>query len=616
MNPDQRRQALERKGKAPLSQIAREIGVKESRLRAFYEKEAARPVRAVAPVPAANRSTILLLALTVAAAAFLIYSNSLRSAFQFDDIPVVLKNPHIRSLDPGALWNAFNTRFLVGLSLAANYAAGGLEPFGYHLYNVAVHAAASVAVFFLVLLTLRTPAMAASPAAARAAACAAAAALFFAAHPVQTQAVNYVWQRAASMAALAYVASLACYAKARMGEGKGWYAAAFVAGFAGMFAKETTFTLPLAILFYEFAFFSAGESRPQWGKALPFLLLMAVVPIALTRADEITLSLMRPSTVAVDGGFDATRWVSEDVMTRKDYLLTQISVARTYLRLLVFPADLNLDYDYPISRSIDPRTLVSLLLHAGIAAAAFFLWKKERALSYAVGWFYLALSIESAVVQRDVIFEHRLYLPAAAAALAWGVGLSRLFKDARLFIAAVAVATLALGAVSWKRNETWQTQRGLWEDVVRKSPKKARGHYNLANVYKREKDLDKAIASYGKAIEGDPKYVDAYLNLGNSYAYLQRFEEAIPFYEKAVSLDPKYATAYMNMGNAHHSLGRHEKALELHRQAIALKPRFAEAYLNMGNVYRSMSRSVEAERAYAESRRLKPAFEPKERPTS
>src|SRR3989344_2499836 len=88
----------------------------------------------------------------------IIYSNALQGAFQFDDSITIVRNSSIRNFrNIPALFESFNTRFLVGLSFALNYAIGKLEPLGYHLFNLLIHLLNAANVFCLVLLTFKTP---------------------------------------------------------------------------------------------------------------------------------------------------------------------------------------------------------------------------------------------------------------------------------------------------------------------------------------------------------------------------------------------------------------------------------------------------------------------------
>ena len=86
------------------------------------------------------------------------YGNSFTGVFIFDDKAFIVENETIRSLWPiGPLVDAtgWESRLVVTLSLALNYAAGGLDVFGYHLVNLAIHLLAGLTLLGLVRRTLR-----------------------------------------------------------------------------------------------------------------------------------------------------------------------------------------------------------------------------------------------------------------------------------------------------------------------------------------------------------------------------------------------------------------------------------------------------------------------------
>ena len=302
----------------------------------------------------------------------LIYSHTFKVSFLWDDWTVIVSNDAIKKWwDFQAIWGAFNTRFVLGVTLALNYAIGKLDVTGYHVFNVVFHVFSSALVYFLVRLTFQTPAMRMGPSARFSDLAALFSALLFLVHPVQTTAVNYIWQRAAVLATFFYLGAVVFYVKARLTARKPYYAAAFFATVLGMFTKETTATIPIMLTIYEVLFFGPikKETKLRFLTLLPFLLTLLIIPVTFMRSSAVTMDLMRPDAVRSQKldkqaspaeNLDITRWVGEETMPRKEYYLTQLHVVRTYLRLLFFPVNQNLDYDYPIShRFADLPTLLS-----------------------------------------------------------------------------------------------------------------------------------------------------------------------------------------------------------------------------------------------------------------
>jgi len=111
------------------------------------------------------------------------------------------------------------------------------------------------------------------------------------------------------------------------------------------------------------------------------------------------------------------------------YFMTQLHVIPYYIKLLFVPTNLNLDYDWPITRSIDLPTVLFFILLAAIVAFAIWVYRRSRLLSFSIIWFFVTLSVTSSfVVIYDVIFEHRLYLPSIGLALFMALLISRISR--------------------------------------------------------------------------------------------------------------------------------------------------------------------------------------------
>lgn len=529
---------------------------------------------------------------------FILYAQTLSSSFHFDDELAIIRNPAIRELgDLGAIWDAFNTRFIAGLSFALNYSLGGLNVFGYHLFNVTCHLASSFLVYALVLLILKTPSMEKNSLSGQAGRIAFFSSLLFLVHPVQTQAVNFVWQRVASLATLFYLATLVLYVRARLTRRFKGYLAALGTTLLGMFTKEITFTLPLMILLVEGSFF--GPWKEKGSKRLlfilPFMLTLAVIPLTLMRSGEVTLELMRsPSFAAPAAGgrtlyevfSNMTKWCPSGPFSRHDYLLTQLDVLRTYLGLFVFPIRQNLDYDYPIAHHLaEPGTLFSLLVLIALLALALKLFRRQRLIAFGMLWFLITVSPESVILLPDVIFEHRLYLPTVGFAIFLPAVLFLLLKETRRFVALSSVIVLLFSIATYRRNQVWKDDITLWEDTVKKSPNNERAYNNLGYAYSLRKEYDQARRCYERAIELSPDYAEVYDNLGVIYGIGAEYEKAIQYHKKAIQLKPGYLDAYLNLAATCGRKGDYDKAIQFYQEAIQLAPGYADVYNNLGAAY-------------------------------
>ena len=551
-----------------------------------------------------SKRTLLLLVL-IAAAGMAVYSNAFQVPFIFDDGTYIVDNPIIRSFRnfvfpseikdlhrgayflPGAK-QAFKTRPLAFLTFALNYRLNGLDVWGYHLVNLLIHIVNSILVFGFVMITFKTLSLRGKGGLERPVATltypqaiAFFTALFFAVHPVQTQAVTYITQRFASLAALFFLASLASYAAFRLSEGKKTkvllYAASLSGAILAMLTKEMSFTLPIVMAVYEFIFLK-GNSRKRAVLLAPFFLAMLIIPLNLSR-----------------GGLHASMTVLGDSqgMSRWGYLFTELRVLVTYIRLLFFPVNQNLDYDYPAYGSIfEPPVFLSFLFLSGLFLLAVFLLYRAgrrgeerielRLISFGIFWFFITISVESGLVPlRDFIYEHRLYLPSVGFLLAFTAFLlsqiGRLKRFRLPALVAPLVLALALGGAAYARNNVWGSKISLWEDAVRKSPNKFRPHYTLAFSYYEAGLYMLAVREGRISVALEPNDPLNRFNLALFYEKTGMLDEAVNEFRAAIELNPWDSIAHYNLGRVYRRLGRSDEARREFEESIALS-RHSQGY--------------------------------------
>lgn len=590
-----------------------------------------------------------LAAVICAVLAAAVYSNTFTASFQFDDHLYVIDYCRTHALS--SFFPPHGTRYLTYLSFALNYLAGGLDVAGYHIVNLSIHLINGVLVYLFATALMRSPRLAQKGLPAFYIALLAA--LLFIAHPVQTEAVTYITQRFASLATLFYLLSLTAYLKYR-GDGQSFkakaalYTAALLSAYAAQVTKEISFTLPFVMLCVEFAFFK-GPVLPRLVRLAPFMLAMAVIPWIL----------FGPGTGSAVGGevMDLQLKDLRDI-SRHDYLVTQFRVIMTYLRLLVLPVGQNIEYDYPMFHSLFvPEVLASFVficvLFSGGAYLFFRFLRGASAylalISAGTLWFFITISVESSIVPiKDLIFEHRLYLPSAGAAIAASAAIffimkrfSRAIDAGRILAAACVILVLPLSVSAYMRNGVWNNEVTLYEDAVAKSPAKERVRYNLAWAYHRTGELDKAIEQYNEALRLDPEKNKTHYNLGLIYrdrgekplaerhftealrikpdpaghynlAMLYHsggeLDKAISSYEKAITGRPDYEDAHYNIAAALMEKGDLEKAALHFSAVIRLNPASADALYNLGRVYAKEGDTRRAALAFSEALRLKPGM--------
>ena len=522
------------------------------------------------------------------------YHNSLRGPFVLDDLASIPENPTIRHLWPigPVLYSARSAtvvgRPILNLSLAVNYAIGGADVGGYHVFNLVVHVLAGLALLGVVRRTLLLPSM--PQATCRTAtALAAAIALLWTVHPLQTASVTYIVQRAESMMGLFYLLTLYCVIRgASAPRPIGWHVAGVTACLLGMATKETMASAPLVALLLDRVFISGSfreALRRRWGLyvglAATWVLLAALV---LTSGG-------REQTAGF--GYGMTSW---------EYARTQFGFLVRYLGLAFWPEPLVFDYGSAVAQTageIVPYAAIVVALLAG-TLLAFRRWPRAGFLG---AGFFLILAPTSSVVPlaTQVGAEHRMYLPLAAVATlvvmlacaGWNRAVPLIVRSdgarrwlGRAVPAAALVAVAAtFGYLTYVRNMDYRTPMSIWEDTIRKYPRNARAHSNVGALLATSGNLGRAVLELNEAIQLKPDYASAYSNRGNAWHQLGRYEQSIADCTQAISLQPDHAPAYNNRGNSYQAVGRYDLALADYTRAISIQPTYAAAYSNRGNTY-------------------------------
>jgi protein O-mannosyl-transferase len=477
------------------------------------KKRPARPV----PPPSSRRLPIALLLAGIGVLAGLAYLPSLTAQFQFDDYARIIDNENLHQGNfLRGILGLGGPRLIPSATLALNFLVGGEATPGYHAVNLVVHLLAAAAVFALAWQLYRTPVLRDRCAAGDRAALSLFAAALFACHPLQTQAVTYIIQRAASMATLFYVASLAAFVTAlnrseRSRSGAAAYALSALFGVCAVLSKENAVTLPVALLLTLWIFFPARWKIRTVVIAIAGCVLVAAIPLACKLAtmprfpalahlpwpQRLWARLLRVIAQPMEYAQGLTPW---------QYFLTQCTVLPRYLVLLVNPFGLNVDHDVAVASGLSAAPAAGLLFLLALAAAGFALARRAPLVGYGILWFFVTMSVESSFLPiGDAMMEHRMYLAMPGICLAAGAGFVVARRHWRRVADVAGVALIALLALlTYQRNEVWQTPLSLWTDALHKSPHKARVHLNVGVAYHGIGELDEAIRQYCEALALDP----------------------------------------------------------------------------------------------------------------
>ena len=588
--------------------------------------------------PWGTRFERVLAAGLLVAAGLAAWSNSFSGPFVFDDVASIPGNPTIAHLQSvGRLFHppandgqTVGGRPLLNLTLALNWAVGGENVLGYHAVNLAIHLTAGLLLFGLVRRTLLLPRWAGRFDADAALLGFSSTALWLL-HPLQTESVTYIIQRAESLAGMFCLLSLYAFVRAHASATgpagqRGWLALSVAACLGGMATKEITVALPLLVLCYD-ATFRSGTILSAWKGQWRYYLALGATWLLL--AAGVFMAGNRGTTAGYGLGTSPAQ-----------SLLVQSRAILRYLQLAFWPGGQVFDYGFMLHRPAFAVAAPSAAVVLFLLLVTIGLMARHRPAGFLGAWFFGLLAPSSSIVPvvSQPVAEHRMYLPLAALTVA--VTLASYRIGGRKAIAGLGLVAGLLGIATWERNQVYQTELGLWQDTVTKCPANPRAHQEVGLAWYRLGKVDLAVSCLEDALRLHPQYSRAQGNFGTVLLDLGRTVEAekhfrtalqgmpglvsarfglgMILYERsdwagaarelgaAVSLNPEHALAQESLGNALTKVGRIPESLVHFQAAGSLEPGNPVYQFNLANTYRALDRSAEAIAGYERVLQLSP----------
>lgn len=543
-----------------------------------------------------------------------IYISTLKNGFVYDDHQTIVDNTLIKDFvnfpklflhDYFELSGEGSYRPVVTFSYFIDYALYELSPWGYHLTNVFFHTVNGLLLYiFLTLvngsdtvrLKSRLPLLTDPPLLA---------ALLFVSHPILSEAVNAISFREDLLTFLFYIATLNLYLVSRGSVNRlpqttiiTLYAASYVTYFLALLSKEMALTLPLVVFCYEWIY----KDREACFKTLLNYRFVGYI--------FITFTYIYLRFFLFNNPIEEDRLV---VWTFIERFMTIPWLLFSYLKLTILPVSLSVDYEiFPIATLSSPSFILSLVAILPLLILSWYFREWRREVSFGILFFVLSLiPVYNLIPIARPFADRYMYLPLAGLIVVTLPFLRLIFKTqiprpkGYLFISFFALVTIySLGVIN--RNNVWESDYSLALDTIKKSPDSYRAHHGLAEAYRKQGKLDKAIEHYEIAIRLKPNNPLYHFSLAELYSEKGLIEEAINEYKAAISLksdDPAY---YYNLGTIYFERRQLGDAIEQYQIALKLKPDFPSPYINLGLIYAGVGRFDEAIKLYQAALRLAP----------
>ncbi|KAG8186483.1 hypothetical protein JTE90_009238 [Oedothorax gibbosus] len=580
----------------------------------------------------------------IIATAFLCYLNSLGCGLVFDDQAAIRDNKDLLPTTPisNLLYNDFwgtsmlreeshkSYRPLCVFTFRLNFWVHDLDPFGYHLINVFLHASVC-----LLYHRLCTEILASTPSLI--------AALIFATHPIHCEAVTGVVGRAELLSSVFFLIALLMYIKSSHKNGSNDYKALFqclvLSGLA-MLSKEQGITVVAVCVTYDILLvikvkgLSLPPGRPPrgkvkgptptWRKDLVLrLLVMTSGAMFMLVARMRLMGNRMPVFNRFDNPASAESWPIRQ--------LTHHYLVSLNTWLLVFPSDLCCDWTMGTVKLVtsfcDVRLLATVTVYAGICGFAWRCCHGTRrnckiivmGLSLAIFPFLPASNLLYSV--GFVVAERVLYLPSMGMCILIAHGFDTMCsayrKQKHKFYVCIVILLCLYITKTVNRNFDWLDEETIFKSGLRVTSSNAKLYNNLGHVMESRGKIQEALQLFLKAAEVQPDDLGSHLNIGrmhNSMGMIEKAENAFRVAKELLPkmqpgaknyrahIAPRHLDLFLNLGSLlSRNESRLEEAQELYKEAISMKTDYTDAYIQRGNVLMKLNRSAEAHDMYKEA---------------
>lgn len=468
-----------------------------------------------------------------------------------------------------------------------DHALWELNPIGYHLTNITIHALNTITLFYLVFILFPEKALISVTAS-----------LVFAVHPIHTEAVNAISYREDLLATLFYLISLVSFIKT-LKSPKWLYSAITLIAYAlALLSKEMALTLPLMAFLTHLSF----EKKAKFVLQRKWIYL---------------------NFAAVFGLYFLFLFFSEHplrhtIPTRPDLakypinLPTMLGILYEYLRLTALPINLNPHHNFTRYASLfDPRVIATLLVVMTVILAGIYLTRRKGILGLFILWFFVALLPVSGIIAiSNPIAERFLYLPSIGPIVVFSLLMNYIRQSRRVYYIVLLILVLTFGSLlTSDRNTVWKDDYRLWKDSVKKEPRNPVALSSLAMAAFRMGKVDEAMLILDKAASLNPKsaiLAMIYHERGLIYEAEGNDERAVESYKAALGLSPYNYNIYMSIGFILKRQGRFLEAIDLFMKVLDIQPGRADIHFEMGLIYERLNDYTKAIEEYTIAKEAMP----------
>lgn len=531
----------------------------------------------------------------------ILFFATIHSPFLYDDAHAIEDNPYIKNLSQFqqlvGVQNIFNRSILL-LTFSVNNDLGQLDVFGYHLINIMLHLCVGIILYFLTMELVRIEESSFAKIFQRLPIVVSLIHIF---NPINIGSITYLSSRSSVLATFFYLSSFYLFIRfvnyKEKKINKWGNILCLVAGlllfYLGLGTKEIIVTLPIIAILYLWVQSSTKRLRTF----IPELLVIMVPLIIYLLYRYIDMGNL----------FVIKNDPYSHMIDRELYLVTQIkAIISYYLVKILFPINLNFEPDMRlVSGILDWEWMACLII--GVCLAICIFKQKSILLKYAFAWALITILPTSSIIPlKQIVTEHRSYLPGVAISMGLGIFFLRAASINRLMHPVLILVLVFYGLLTIKRSLDYRSEISIWEDTIKKSPYKSLAHNNLGTAYLSKDQLKKARNSFGAASALSPSSPDPYINLGHIHSRNKEWDKAKLKYDLALKLGANRSQVFFHSGLMRLKLKKPEEAIPFLLEAIKIKNHRAIYHHELGNAFRVIKQYDSALKSYRKALKLEP----------
>ncbi len=540
-----------------------------------------------------NKRQDFLFVLIIIVLTIIVYINTLKNGYVYDDSWEIVNNNWISNFK-NLFSECHRYRITETITLFTDYKIWGLNPLGFHLTNLLFHISVTIGVYFLTYSILKEKWTSFFTA------------ILYATHPIHTEAVSIIAHRQELLAMLFMLLGLIFYIKQKTANNYLFSIISCIFFAISLGAKEVAFVFPLLLLLYDIYF---GKEKLKIKNYLPFLIVFGIFLVLF--------SIPSPRWNFKISGFDAVSFghALSGNRTYASILVTQLKGFALYLKLLIFPHPLNIDYYFPIYNSIlHDGFLIYLMLFLLIIFLAVITYKRYKTISFGLAWFLInLLPVLNILPKTYFVAERYLYIPSFGFCLivGWLFYKGILKKSTKML--SIAIFILITAFYSYKtiqRNYDFKSEYTLWSATIKHNPKSVHGHNNLGVGLLESGKAEQAIKEFKTSIQLAPTFAKAYYNLGIAYSELKHCDKSIEYLNTAIKSDSQNNESYAALGTIYQNIGQYDSAIRNFEIAVRYSKLKDDASLHytLGTAYRDAGQQDNAINQFKKAIELKSNF--------